>query len=401
MRPRQRPCALPRWGVLCVAALALLAACAQDDAVAVRRCSGSDCAPVDPAFCSGSGPVIRAAQDASRCGGALLAQLLPMALCSCSDVQGGDLQSDSFDSMLAPYASGGTRGDIGVQGLLRAERSWDIGGALFSTAAAGVLVQAQAVLRTQGALQVQGPLSGAAVITHSDASVGGAIQLVDLRVDGTLTTPAMSSVVVSGQKQVAFTAQQDVTVAAPCPCELDPYVSGPINDLQARNDNASLGLSSQQLELYRGDVQLDLPCGRYYFSRMAGAGSLRLRILGRVELAVAGGIEIGGGWTVSLEPSAELDLYVHGDVAVAGPLALGDPAAPPRLRWFPGGVDALSFSGGGYLSAALLGRRRAWMSSTPMDVYGAVVVDSLQINTSLRVHRDLSLQRLGGGCRTP
>ena len=194
-------------------------------------------------------------------------------------------------------------------------------------------------------------------------------------------------------------AQQAVSVPTPCPCELDPYVTAPINDLAARNDDAALGLTRSQLELYSGDVAITLPCGRYYFSRIAGSGSLRLRIQGRVELAVGGGIDIGGSWTVALDPAAELDLYVHGDVIVAGAVALGDPQAPPRLRWFPGGIDVVSLAGGGYISAAVLGRRRAWMSSTPLDVYGAMVIDSAQINASLRVHRDLALERLVGGCR--
>lgn len=379
-------------------ALAVLGAgCAQDDIVAVRRCSGAACSVADPAFCAASGPRISAAQDSSSCGGPLLARLLPVALCTCGDVQGGDLLTDSFDSAVAAYAPGGVRGDVGVQGLLRSEGSWDIAGSLSATSASGVQVQAS--LRSQGALRVQGPLSGATVVAQADASVGGNIQLVNLRVDGILTTPATSSVTVSGQRQVAASAQQAVSVPTPCPCELDPYVTAPINDLAARNDDAALGLTRSQLELYSGDVAITLPCGRYYFSRIAGSGSLRLRIQGRVELAVGGGIDIGGSWTVALDPAAELDLYVHGDVIVAGAVALGDPQAPPRLRWFPGGIDVVSLAGGGYISAAVLGRRRAWMSSTPLDVYGAMVIDSAQINASLRVHRDLALERLVGGCR--
>lgn len=380
-----------------LAVLLAIPGCVQDDVVAVRRCTDSLCAVADPAFCAGSGPRISAAQDSSVCGGALLAQLLPVGLCTCGEVGGGDLQSDSFDSTVAAYAPGGLRGDVGVQGLLRSEGNWDLGGALLATSASGV--QVRTLLRSQGPLQVQGPLTGASVVAQADAGVGGNIQLVNLRVDGTLTTPATSSIVVSGQNQVAASAQQAVRVPAPCPCELDPYVSAPINELQARNDDAALGLSRGQFELYSGDVTITLPCGRYYFSRIAGDGSLRLRILGRVELAIGGGMAIGGGFTVALDPAAELDFYVHGDVAVAGPVALGDPQAPSRLRWFPGGVDGIALSGGGYISAAVLGRRRAWMSSQQIDVYGAMVLDTAQINAALRIHRDLAIEHLGGGCR--
>lgn len=387
----------PGWVLL--GALIGWAGCAQDDVVAVRRCVGTSCPINDAGFCAGSGSEISAAQDSSICGGMLLSMLLPMGLCACGDVQGGDVQSDSFDSAIAPYAVGGLSGDVGIQGPLRAEGSWDIGGALLASSTTGVTVMS--TLRTHGSLHAQGPLTGSSVLVEADATVGGDIQLVNLRVDGTLTTPAGAVVAVSGQQLISATAQQDVRVPIPCPCELDPYVTAPINQLQARNDNASLGLAPQQFELYSGDVAIDLPCGRYYFSRIAGTGSLRLRIQGRVELAVGGGIDVGGDWTVSLSPSAELDLYVHGDVAVAGVVAVGDPTAPPRLRWFPGGIDALRFSGGGYISAALLGRRRAWMTSTPIDLYGAAVLDSAQINGSLRIHRDLAVQRIAGSCRLP
>jgi hypothetical protein len=376
-----------------------LSACAQDDVVAVRRCTGAGCAVTDPAFCQAMGPQISAAQDSTLCGGPLIARLLPLALCTCAEARGGDLLSDSFDSSVAPYAPGGTQGDVGMQGSVWSEGSWDIAGSLLAGAASGVQVQTS--LRTQGSLWVQGPLVGATVTTLGDASVGGNIQLVNLRVDGTLTTPASSTVVVSGQRQVAASAQQAVTVPSPCPCNLDPYVTAPINDVQSRNDNAARGLLPEQFERFSGDVALDLPCGRYYFSRVAGTGSLRLRILGRVELAIGGGIDIQGGWSISLLPGAELDLYVHGDVAATGAVALGEPQAPTRFRWFPGGIDALRFSGGGYISAAVLGRRRALMSSTPLDLYGGMVVDSLQVNAGLRVHRDLAIGRLAGRCREP
>lgn len=377
----------------------LLVACSQDDVVATRRCGTSPCPVGDPAFCAGSGPQISAAQDSSLCAGSLIARLLPVAVCSCGFMQGGDVVSDSFDSSVASYQPGGRLGDVAVSGPLHSEGSWLVNGSLVATDPSGVTVRS--TLRTQGSLQVQGPLSGDSVAVQGDAQVGSNIQLVNLVVAGTLTTPAGSSVQVSGQSQITSSAQQAVQVAMPCPCDLDPYVTAPINELRARNDNAALALRSEQLEGFAGDALIDLPCGRYFFSRIAGLGGLQLRIHGRVELAVSGGIDLGGAWTVSLDPGAELDLYVHGDVTVAGPLSLGDPSAPPRFRWFPGGVDSLSFSGGGSISAALLGRRRAWMSSAPIDLYGALIVDSLQTNAGLRVHRDRAVSGLAGQCRLP
>lgn len=382
------------------AALALLlAACTQDDVVATRRCGAALCPPSDPAFCLGSGPQISAAQDSRICAGSLIARSLPAAVCSCGSMQGGDFASDSFDSRVAPYKPGGSLGAVGVHGPLRSEGSWQLSGPLLATDISGVFVRSS--LRTQGSLQVQGPLSGDSVVVQADAQVGGNIQLVNLTVVGALTTPVGASVQVSGQAQFGSSMQNGVQVAPPCLCDLDPYTSAPINDLRARNDNAALALRSEQLEGFGGDAVIDLPCGRYFFSRIAGLGSLTLRIHGRVELAVSGGIDLGGAWTVSLDPGAELDLYVHGDVTVAGPLSLGDAGSAPRFRWFPGGVDSLRFAGGGTIGATLLGRRRAWMSSAPIEYYGALIVDSMQINAGLRVHRDLAVTGLSGQCRLP
>ena len=41
------------------------------------------------------------------------------------------------------------------------------------------------------------------------------------------------------------------------------------------------------------------------------------------------------------------------------------------------------------------------MSSAPIDFYGALIIDSMQINAGLRVHRDLAVTGLSGQCRLP
>ena len=385
---------------------ALLSACASDDVVAVRRCDGGLCISgggdggSDSAFCQGSGPRISGAQDSRICGGALIASLLPAALCTCSGISGGDLLTDSFDSALGPYAPGQTGGELRSLGPLTTQGSWDVGGALRTSDATGVQILSGS-LRARGPAQILGALRGETAVFERDADVGGGIGLVNLTVGGTLTTPDTGSIAVSGQRSTPSTRLGPVAVPPPCPCELDPYVSGPILALTQANDDARLGLSKDQLEGFVGDAVLTLPCGGYFFQRIAGAGSLELRIEGRVELAIAGGLDVGGRLTIGLAPGAELDLYVHGDITVGGAVAIGDKAAPPRLRLFPGGVDTIRLAGGGYLSAAVLGRRRDLLTSAPLDVYGAMIAESVSVNAALRLHYDPQVRALSGSCGPP
>lgn len=377
---------------------ALLAACAVDDTVAVRRCAGGTCTTPDSAFCQGTGPRIVAAQESTVCGGELLARLLPAALCLCSGIDGGGLLIDSFDSARGPYVPGQAGGDLGSLGSLNARFGWDIGGALRSSDAMGVQVT-QGSLRVRGLTQLQGALRGESVTLEKDAEIGGEINLLDLTVRGTLTTPMMP--MVSRQRDIPSLNLAAVSVPPPCPCDLDPYVSGPILALMQQNDNTRLGLGRDDLEGYVGDRVLTLPCGGYSFQRISGDGSLELRITGRVELAIAGGLDVGAQLRISLEPGAELDLYVHGDITVSGAVALGDINAPGRLRLFPGGVDNIVISGGGYISAALLGRRRNFVTSAQLDIYGAMIAESASVNDVLRIHYDQQIRSISGSCGPP
>ncbi|MFO0577494.1 MAG: hypothetical protein U1A78_26115 [Polyangia bacterium] len=394
-----------RGGVTLSIVAALLTACASDDVVAVRRCDGGPCdsggdGGTDSVFCQGSGPRISGAQDSRICGGALIANLLPAALCTCSGISGGDLLTDSFDSALGPYAPGQTGGELRSLGPLAPQGSWDVGGALRTSDATGVQILSGS-LRVRGPAQIQGALRGETAVFERDADVGGGIGLVNLTVGGTLTAPDPAAIAVSGQRSTPSTRTAPVVVPPPCPCDLDPYVSGPILALTQTNDDTRLGLTKDQLEGFVGDPVLTLPCGGYFFQRVAGLGSLELRIQGRVELAIAGGLDVGGRLTISLAPEAELDLYVHGDITVGGAVAIGDKAAPPRLRLFPGGVDTIRLAGGGYVSAAVLGRRRDLITSAPLDVYGAMIAESASVNAALRLHYDPQVRSLSGSCGPP
>lgn len=372
------------------------AGCSVDDVIATVRCAGSVCDVPLPGFCSEQGPMIAGAQDASLCGGKLLASSLPSPLCVCGMLSGGDLQLDSFDSAVGPYQAGSTGGDVGVVGGISPQGSWNIGGALRSSSA--TTAQVLGTLWVRGPLSLAGDLSGDTVRAAADAEIGGNISLVNLSVMGTLTTPSGSTTSVTGQRAINQARSAAVQVAPPCPCDLDPYVSGPMLAIQAASQTSRLGLDQNALEGYAGSPVLNLSCGRYYFQRVSGLGSLSIQISGRVELAIGGGLSVGNALTISLAEGAQLDLYVHGDVEVGGVVAIGDPSSPPRVRFFAGGVDSISLAGGGFIGAVLMGRRRAVSISSPLDFYGGLIVDSLSLNSLFRVHYDQQILNLTGSC---
>jgi hypothetical protein len=85
-----------------------------------------------------------------------------------------------------------------------------------------------------------------------------------------------------------------------------------------------------------GTIKLDLPCGRFRFDSIGGSGSLQLGVHGRTAMFVDAQVDLSLiDFQLSLDPGAELDVFVHTNLVLS--TKLGDPARPAAVRVYVGG----------------------------------------------------------------
>jgi hypothetical protein len=335
------------------------------------------------------------------------AALFARALCLCAEGGGrAALRTDSFDSRRGPYAPGGVEGGVGINGKLEPAGPLElaIGGPLVVGGAEGIQSAAGFTASVAGALRVAGPIRApaAGLTAREDAEVAGDVLLRDLRVGGTLTVPESARVEVSGQRDIPSLRRAPaggIQVDPPCPCGPPTWVSDLIEAHRQRNDNAAIGLDADRLALVREPTVLELPCGRFFLSRIEGDAPLELRALGRVALFVAGQITLGRDFRITLaSPAAELDLFLRGNLNLSGDVSLGAPEAPSRLRLYVGSVGALSYSGRGQIAAGLYAPRTDLAQSGALLVHGSLLLQRLTQVDALTLHHDLAARDLAAAC---
>ena len=383
-----------------LAVLALAGACTSRDVVATGDVTGDA-----PAFCAGPTPVIliapppRPGPRAAVCTGAVAVRTFPRALCTCEGyATSTPLQTDSFDSAVGPYAPGGTSGDVGVNGELRASAGVDLRGALAVAGSAGVGLLAD--LRVAHDLDVGGPLgTGVTVTSGGDAHLAGAVDLAALTVAGTLTIP--DGVALAGAVSAGVTVRAPVAIDPPCACGAADLVDIPGLVAAHADDNqdAEIGLAPDRLTDYRGDVTLDLPCGVYYVGPVRGDGALTLRVTGRAALLIDGDLALGAPFTVELATEdAELDLLISGLVSSAQAIVIGRADHPARTRVYIGGSGTIELSGDSRLAANLYAPRAAVALSATATVFGSLFVRRLDQAAPVPIHYDVDVRRADVAC---
>jgi hypothetical protein len=77
---------------------------------------------------------------------------------------------------------------------------------------------------------------------------------------------------------------------------------------------------------------------------------------------------------------------------------LGDPARPSALRIYAAAGGAIALSAGSRLAGNLYAPAADLVSSAPLEVFGALLVDHLVVDAGLGVHRDRAISALGATC---
>lgn len=382
----------------------VLAACSARDVIAI----GADASGA-PAYCQGSSPVILLGHGltagdprgnlAEICTGAVAVRAFPRALCTCEGyATSTTLATDSFDSSAGPYAPGGTTGDVGLDGELRASAIVSVGGGLAVAGAAGAALLAD--LRVAHDLDIAGPLgTGVTVTSGGDAHLAGSVDLKALQVAGTLTLPAGAGL--AGAVTAGATVRAPVAIDPPCACGAADLVdvAALIAGHTAANQDALIGLTPERLTGYHGEVTLDLPCGIYYVGPVRGDGALTLRVTGRAALLIDGDLALTAPFTVELATEdAELDLLVGGILSIDHAIVIGRADHPARTRVYVGGAGTMELSGDSQIAANLYAPGAAIALSGSATVFGSLFVRRLDQAAPIAIHYDVDVRRADVAC---
>jgi hypothetical protein len=374
----------------------VLAACTTRDTVATA--GGGD--PVDT-YCQQSGPPVLI-DDA--CTGDLAEAVFRHAVCGCGQLDlGATLTTDAFDSRLGPYTPGGTGGHVGGnQGLNSNGGGMLFAGGDVTVAGTTTGLQAGPRLAVAGNLAIAGGLgrSSSVVTVDGTARVGGNVDVSSIDVAGAFTTTAGATV--TGTVTAGSRVTAPVSVPPACRCDAGDVfdVSAIIDEHELANHGAAIGIAPDDLIDVQGDVTLELPCGRFFLSRISsqGGGTVTIRATGRTALFIDGDVTLSGNLTVEVAPGAEMDLFIRGFLNLPGLARLGDPARPRDLRVYMASAGAIAISGGLELAGNLYAPAADLATSAPVDIYGALLLNRWTFSAPANIHYDRAIEFAADGC---
>jgi len=386
----------------------LAAGCTVDDVVAVIdvpvardvghvRLVDAQPSPIDAGadFCDGNGPVLLVGDDGLvECTGLIAQTTFRFGVCSCTDlIATASVTTDAFDSSTGQSGNGGA---IGVNRSLVVSGGVDIGGSLWL----GGSGQVNRSARVGGKLRCAGAMrTGGALSVERDAEAAS-IAAASLSVTGTLSLPAGGALEVPGAQSIGAEVRRPIVVPPPCSCDPSALVDvgGFIAAHLNRNDNDAVDLVGDALGNIPGPRRVELPCGRYWFPRIGGAGPLTIVATGRAALFVAQDVSLSGGLEVELANGAELDLFVGGNIASGRPLTLGGREVASRVRLYVGGAGNLQLGGGAVFGGHVYAPSAVLVASGGVEVFGSVFVRRIDASGPLVAHYDRAVLGAGEAC---
>lgn len=345
-------------------------------------------------FCEGEGG-IQLPGDEATCTGDLGKKTFLFAVCSCTGVTANNtLKTDSFDSEMGDMMPM-DGGSVGVNGPYSASSMVDIGGSLW----------VDGKLETFNTHEVAQVLQCGADITATSASHVGADVFVEgdvhsqnktMTIDGDLHIPPNK--VNNGAVVLGATIKEAVSVETPCDCDDPIDIAGIVQYFAQNNDNAAQGLEPGELEALPQAKQLELPCGRYFFTGISSNNTLEISLTGRTVIAIEGAVLTAGEFDVKLGPEAELDLFIVGDADLNNAANIGDPKRPAATRIYAAG--AVKFASGFTLGANLYQPNATFTANNTAEIWGSLFVGGLQLASPFTVHYDQAILELDG-CEDP
>ena len=352
--------------------------------------------------CTGLGPPIVLPTDTgAACAGALAAIGHRFALCSCDTMSApARLRTDAFDSR-NPAVTDEIAAAIGVGGDLSATGELRAGGAIYVAGANGVTASNQ--FRIIG-IAARRRADEDAVLGQRRHRRRRVHQRQRHRQRARQRHPArprerrperrrrVRHVVVERDRQCAL------------PVRLPRRLRG-----HRRRDRVRLRKQRRRghrphadRPRHRIDADVDsLPCGSFYLSTIDATAAVTIAVHGRALLAVGGDVTVRGGLAIQLDPFAELDLLVGGQVIASGGGALGAPGGAARFRVWIGGANTNVFDNAPTVNA-IIHAPAGWvnaMSGLPLS--GSILARSVSIGAETILHFDRAVLEAGSACNAP
>jgi hypothetical protein len=377
---------------LLACAVSLLGACQlRDDLIATRldsttggsssggsgaAASAGSSSETCPGFVPSVGSLVPGGSSQDICAGWLARRAFAHSVCSCSDLNVlAVLASDVRDSSEEGTSADPGAAAIGVNGNYSGGEYVRIGGSLTVagtapfTSRGGIDVAAD--LRLAAAADASGP-----IFVGRDAwllAAASSLSLATVRRDlhlgpsGSLEGPVP---VIAG----GATLHEVFDIVPPCACADEELidVAGLVSQGMTRNDNSRLGLQLDALMGAASATEVALSCGRFALRAISADAPVTLRIAGRVLLFVAGDVEAGKRFSLQLEPGAELDWFIGGNLSVSGESLVGDEDRPAATRIYVAGSRDVALPGTARFSANLYAPRAHALIGALGDVYGSV-----------------------------
>jgi hypothetical protein len=328
----------------------------------------------------------------SSCAGALAAQLGRYALCSCSSLvldrglftEGGSMPGGPPGGP-PPIAAAGTDGSFQAGGPVQVAGTLTAGGAGASFARTSVVF---------GNLRSAGTIGSNALLTVGNDAFANGDVLGKVDIQGTLHIPDGFNI--TPGVSASDVHREPVVVPPPCNCDAGPALD-PLSLTMARaasNDDPHIALNPDAFAGPNMGAMLDLPCGQYYLSQITGPGP-DIKVHGHTALFVAGDIDVGVGMRVFVDPGAELDVVVAGNVSVGSGQLGGLPAS--AVRFWVGG-KSVHFGAGATVNGTVYAPSASFSSDGDLDATGAIFGHDFQPAGDLSVRYDRLILDAGMAC---
>ena len=132
----------------------------------------------------------------------------------------------------------------------------------------------------------------------------------------------------------------------PCDCSAGFVdIAGAIAAAATTNADAAIGLQPTALADVTTPANIVLPCGVFYLADIDAEAPVTLVVRGHTLLAIGGDVTARAGFVVQLDPLAELDLLVGGQLIVTGGGTFGAAGAAPRFRVWVASTTTVLFDG--------------------------------------------------------
>jgi len=127
--------------------------------------------------------------------------------------------------------------------------------------------------------------------------------------------------------------------------------------------------------------------------------ALTVHVHGRTALYVEGDVSASSSLAFTLEPDAELDLFVGGTLVASDTFVFGSPNYPALSRAYVAGTAKIALSSDIRLGGELYApnsEQVVW--SAKNDIYGSVFAGSFRASDVTNIHYDRAVLRAGDTC---